>query len=504
MANYLKMATINSIQTLAERGWSRRRIARELDIDRGTVANHLKIASQDDSNPAISTAGNNPKPAISTAGRRSLCGPFSSLIEEKVGAGLEARRIHQDLVVEHGFEGSYESVKRFVRKVHGRRPEGTVRIECEPGEEAQIDFGVGAPILKPDGRRQRSWVIRVVLSCSRKAYSEAVLHQNSENFIRCLENAFRHFGGVPAILNPDNLKAAVSQADWYDPRINPKIESFCRHYGTTMIPSRPYRPQEKGKVESGVKYVKRNALKGRVFDSLEQENLFLRQWEAQVADLRIHGTVREQVQARFQRLEKAALKPLPPGLFPCYQEALRTVHRDHYVEVAKAYYKVPEEFRGRQVWVRWDARCVRVFTKSMEKIITHTRLQPGRFSSCLGCGGRKESFEKSLAYWSRRAGAIGPHCAQWAKDVGKHRGPAALRVIMGLVDLKRKHLGEELEAACLAASSREGWSLRAVKTQLERRVSQTIIDFNQQHELIRSMSDYGKIAGNPFNQNNID
>jgi len=203
MSNYLKMAKINSIQTLAERGWSRRRIARELDIDRGTVGNHLKNIPREDSNPAISTAGENPKPAISTAGRRSLCGPFSSLVEEKVDAGLEARRIHQDLVADHGFEGSYESVKRFVRKVRGRRPEGTVRIECEPGEEAQIDFGVGAPILKPDGRRQRSWVFRVVLSCSRKAYSEAVLHQSTENFIRCLENAFRHFGGVPAILNPD-------------------------------------------------------------------------------------------------------------------------------------------------------------------------------------------------------------------------------------------------------------------------------------------------------------
>ena len=221
-----------------------------------------------------------------------------------------------------------------------------------------------------------------------------------------------------------------------------------------------------------------------------------------MADQRIHGTVREQVQSRFERLEKAALKPLPSGLFPCYQEALRTVHRDHYVEVDKAYYKVPEEFRGHRVWARWDARCVRIFTKRMEKIVTHTRLEPGRFSHPLGCGGRKESFEKSLAYWQRRAGRIGPWCSRWAGGVARNRGAAALRVIMGLIDLKRKHRGEQLEAACQAASSREAWNLRAVKAQLERLSSQTIIDFNEQHELIRSMSDYGKIAGNPFGEQN--
>src|SRR5690606_22252386 len=122
------------------------------------------------------------------------------------------------------------------------------------------------------------------LSHSRKGYSEAVMRQDTETFLRCLENAFRHFGGVPAVLNVDNLKAAVIKADWYDPEINPKLAEFCRHYGVSVLPCRPATPQHKGKVERGVAYVRNNALKGRRFASLEAENLHLANWENQVAD----------------------------------------------------------------------------------------------------------------------------------------------------------------------------------------------------------------------------
>ena len=90
-----------------------------------------------------------------------------------------------------------------------------------------------------------------MLSYSRKAYSEAVWRQSTESFITCLENAFRHFGGVPKRLVIDNLKAAVARADWYDPEIHPKLQSFAQHYGTVILPTKPYTPRHKGKVESG-------------------------------------------------------------------------------------------------------------------------------------------------------------------------------------------------------------------------------------------------------------
>jgi transposase len=133
---------------------------------------------------------------------------------------LTAQRIYQDLVQEGKFGGSCESVKRFVRHLRRAEPERVWRIEVQPGEEAQVDFGLGIPVPRAEGGHRRVWVFHLVLSYSRKGYSEGVLHQSAESFIRCLENAFRALGGVPRCLNLDNLKAAVLKADWADPDLN--------------------------------------------------------------------------------------------------------------------------------------------------------------------------------------------------------------------------------------------------------------------------------------------
>lgn len=137
--------------------------------------------------------------------------------------GLSAQRVFQDLVAEHGFRAKYSSVRRYVTRLADRTPLPFRRMEVAPGEESQIDFGKGAPLIDADGRRHRTHVLRIVLSHSRRAYSEAVVRQTTDNFIRCLENAFVHFGGAPRTLVPDNLKAAVLRADWYDPDVNPKL-----------------------------------------------------------------------------------------------------------------------------------------------------------------------------------------------------------------------------------------------------------------------------------------
>jgi hypothetical protein len=156
------------------------------------------------------------------------------VIGQWIERGLSAQRIYQDLVIEHGFTGSYPSVRRFVHQQRTHLPLPFRRIEVAPAEEAQIGFGKGAPIIDAQGRRRRTHVLRVVLSHSRKAYSEVVFRQTTDNLIAVLENAFWHFGGVPKTLVPDNLKAAVIQADWYDPDLNPKLQSFCEHYGIEL------------------------------------------------------------------------------------------------------------------------------------------------------------------------------------------------------------------------------------------------------------------------------
>ncbi len=170
--------------------------------------------------------------------KSSECEPYRELIKAKLQQGLSAKRIHQDLVAEQHFPAKYHSVRRFVKRLGASEPLPFRRLECAPGEEAQVDFGTAAPIVEPDGKRRRPHVLRIVLSHSRKAYRDVVLRQTTDNFLMCLENAFWHFGGVPKTLVLDNLRAAVTNPDWFDPDINPKVRSFAEHYGIAILPTK--------------------------------------------------------------------------------------------------------------------------------------------------------------------------------------------------------------------------------------------------------------------------
>lgn len=543
MSNYLKVNLQTTVRSLYEQGWSCRRIARELGINRRTAQRYaivpvgsggadepkcnISIAGSEvveGSNCTISTLGSEgaeeAKCAISIAGsapvdevrarvddgeaaaagesslavgRQSKCAGYEAAIATKLEAGLSAQRIYQDLVGAGGFAGSYQSVKRYVQKLKARAPRRVWRVESPPGEEMQVDFGVGAPLEIGEGKTRRSWVFRVVLSYSRKGYSEAVLRQDTETFLRCLENAVRGFGGTPLLVNLDNLKAAILQADWFDPEVNPKLAAFCRHYGMNVLPCRPYTPQHKGKIERGICYVRSNALKGRRFASLGAQNFFLAEWEKNVADTRIHGTTRQQIGACFEE-ERAHLQPLPSSLFPCYQEARRSVHRDSYVELGKAYYEAPPEYIGRAVWVRWDGRMVRILNERLEQIAIHPRLEPGQFSRCLGTAGASGPVLKSCRYWIDRASLFGEACGNWSRQIFEQRGPQALRAIIALCGLSAKHHAGAIDRVCARACAEGLWRYKDLRRLLEHGAGavQPPLPFAEEHPLIRDLQSYAQ------------
>jgi transposase len=509
MSNVLKVNKQETIRSLYEKGWSQRRIAEELGLNRRTVGRHaakctrqVTPGSEGDSKCTGEVTLGSPEVAVvkKAAGGgkvRSECAGHGEVIEGKVSKGLSAQRIYQDLVGEHGFRASYQSVKRYVGKLKARQPKRVWRIECPPGEEVQVDFGLGAMIEnEADRRRRRSWVFRMVLSYSRKGYSEAVMRQDTETFLRCLENAFRYFGGAAAVLNLDNLKAAVLNADWYDPEINPKLADFCRHYGVSVMPCRPGIPQHKGKVESGVKYVRNNGLKGHAFKSLGAENAHLAQWETHVADKRIHGTTCKQVGALFEE-ERAHLQPLPISLFPIYQEAMRTVGRDSFVEVARSFYEVPPEYIGNRVWARWDGRVVRIFNERREQVQMHTRLEPGKFSRTLGCAGMSHPVHVSCRLWVERVGMLGRWCGLWAQGSVDRRGPEALRSIMGLWGLRKTHSSASVNQACEQAVAGGLKRLKDIKRLLGTPGQrQEELAFQESHPLIRDLGVYGEFINN--------
>ncbi|HOX60106.1 MAG TPA: IS21 family transposase [Verrucomicrobiota bacterium] len=542
MANHLKMAKVQTIQVLREQGWSYRRIARELGVGRNTVKKYVELNragtdppggldGQTEPNPPTGSDGQtepnlptgsdgqtepNPpagfghaEPAVS--GPASRCEPYRERILAALEQGLSAQRIWQDLRDE-GFADGYDSVKRYVRRLGQAGPEPFRRMECAPGEQAQVDFGTGAPVVIPADqplpmgvktRRRKTHVFRVVLSHSRKAYSEVVYRQTAEQFIRCLENAFWHFGGVPRTLVIDNLKAAVTKADWFDPELTPKIQSFCKHYGTVILPTKIRTPRHKGKTERGVGYVQDNALKGRTFASLADQNRYLLDWERTVADTRIHGTTQKQVKKCFEERERPALLPLPVNRFPSFAEGKRKVNRDGHIEVAKAYYSVPPEHLGQSVWVRWDSHTVRIFDHRFKQVEFHALKGPGEFSTHdRNIPPQKRSgIERGAAYHLTRAHLIGSHTGQWAEQMIQQRGIEGVRVLLGLLSLSQRHPADAIEQACETALTHGAYRLKTLRVLIKRRGDrQEQFEFIDEHPIIRSLSDYGDLVHAAFNK----
>jgi transposase len=545
MSNLLKVAMIDAILSLHRQGLSQRRIARELGVNRETVARYLSevgtapkpgnappgsSAAEAEPKPANASSGSSaaeaePKPANAPPGsatidpavdrcvaapglpsdrtgrhrgRTSECEPWRDVIQSKCELGLSAQRIYQDLTTEHNFTGTYYSIRRFVRSLVSRHELPFRRLECGPGDEAQVDFGSGAPVVGPDGKRRKMHLFRIVLSHSRKAYSEVVHHQTTDDFLRCLENAFRHFSGAPRRLVLDNLRAAVKKADWFEPELNPKVRSFGEHYGVVLLPTRPYTPRHKGKVEKSVGYAQDNALKGRVFSSTADQNSFLLEWELTVADTRIHGTTRRQVGRHFADVERQALLSLPAEPFPSFHEERRTVHRDGHIEVKRAYYAVPPEYLGRVVWVRWDAHLVRIFNERMERIAVHTKREPGGFSTPpeFIAAEKISAVEHGAArLLSRIAVRLGPKSAAWAEAMVEARGIEGTRVLIGLLSLAGHYSTHAVEQACETALGYAAFHLRTIRALVKRQgPKQEMLPFLSVHPVIRPLSEYEQFA----------
>jgi len=286
--------------------------------------------------------------------------------------------------------------------------------------------------------------------------------------------------------------------------------SFCEHYGTVILPTKPAMPRHKGKIEAGIKYVQANGLAGKQFVSLGAQNVHLAHWEQTVADTRIHGTTRQQVRAHFLSVEKPKLLPLPASLFPVFSEAPRKIHRDGYAEVDKAYYSVPPEYVRRKVWARWDAKMVRLFNDRMEAIAVHVRQEPGKFKTDPAHihDHKRTLIERGAEWILERCRLLGQGAGTWAETLYQQRGAESLRVLQGLLALAEKHPAPQLDHACQLALTHGAWHLRVVRELLARPVAQEQFAFIETHPLIRDLSAYDNLVPVCFspvpqsNQNN--
>jgi transposase len=253
VGNVLKMDKRQQIESLHKLGYGIRAIHRMTGIHRKTISRWIVSGSEplpvaSDESAQQPTWCSDHQPEDPPPQSKSSVEPYRTEITEKFSEGMSAQRIYQDLVEEHSFIGGYDAVRRFVQKLKTTVPKYYARLVHTPGEEAQVDFGTGAPVLK-EGKYRRCWLFKMTLSFSGHSYEELVWKQDVETFIRCHERAFQFFGGVPTSIKLDNLKSGVLHASLYDPELNPVYLAFASHWGFAANPCPPYRPEHKGKVE---------------------------------------------------------------------------------------------------------------------------------------------------------------------------------------------------------------------------------------------------------------
>ena len=361
----LRGRAVQQIYALAGQGRSVREIARMLGVSRNSVRKYLRA-------PEVPTA--KPRPP-----RPSRLDPYKDYVRVRLADGLDNCVVLLRELRARGYDGGISILKDYVRPFRRRlQAVPTVRFETEPGEQAQVDLGAFR-YEQPDGTTRQVYGFVLVLSWSRALYLEFVRRADLPTFLRCHLGAFAALGGVPRRCLYDNTKLVVLERDAAgEPLWTPRFLDFALRVGFAPQLCRPYRPQTKGRVESGIKYVRGNFWPTGRFADLADLNAQAQAWAEGVANARLHGTTRERPVDRLAA-EQAHLRTLPEaGRLAPFLREVRRVGRDGYVPWGGAWYGVSWARAGQMVEVQADAETVQLWAAE-QRLAVHPRAsRPGQ------------------------------------------------------------------------------------------------------------------------------
>ena len=486
-----------TIETLLGKGASQHEISRRTGVDRKTIRRYAAA-----SNSPMATGGKAgeeqippPRPPAQAPKRASsACEAHRAWIEEQVQLGRNAQAIYQDLVERFGFAHQYNSVKRFVRRLKARDPERFDVLESLPGEEAQVDFGLGALTLQANGKYRRPYLFVMTLKYSGKSFRKVVWKAHAQTWARLHEEAFRTFGGSVAYVVLDNLKQGVIRPDLYEPELNAVYAALLAHYGVVADACRVGDPDRKGTVENAIQHTQNTALKGRKFDSLEAQNQWLAHWEERWAAPRIHGRKKRQVLAMFEE-ERPSLRSLPAQRFRSFKQETRTVDDAGLVQVERAYYAALPAPLHTEVTVRIYERQIEILDALGNVLRRHEKTGKGQY--VLPEEDRIFNPSRETARLLAKVTRIGPRSTELARDIFARRGRPGQRAIYGLANLARRYARADIEAACEKVLTLSSPSYQAVKRLLAQRAAATATataaeptDLTQAGAGIRPVDDY--------------
>ncbi len=371
-ADVIRQGEFQAIQVLKREGMKKRKVAQILGMDRKTVQKYWKKACWE-------------KRALGKKG--SILDPWREHLLKRAPETDYCAQVCFLELGRMGYKGSYGPVKKFIQPLREERrwlEEATMRFETAPGKQAQVDWG--STVVELGGERVRIHLFAMVLGYSRRIYVRAERDEKLPAFLGCHEQAFQWFGGLTLTVLYDNPKTVCLSRDFEGKEIgwNAQFLDFARYWGYEPRLCKPYRARTKGKVESGIKYVKYNffALYGRVFLDLEELNQKLESWALEIADERIHGTTHEKPRERFKG------EPLMPveGKAPYRIQAdiTRIIPRDAQVVYKTNRYSVPWKLAGREAVLLESGERLAIYVD--ENLVANHPLLGGKWRQSLIAG----------------------------------------------------------------------------------------------------------------------
>ena len=512
----MKLHLQTTIWTLLKAGSTQRQIERATGISRHTIRAYKKKFDSQSPDPAPDPASAPiqtappwpPTPPPERGTGASICEPYRDYIEAQLRLKRNSMAIYQDLVDQFGFTGAYNSVKRFVAKLRFREPEQFDRLVFSPGEEMQVDYGEGALTRVPGTARYRKPRLFVAtLRYSRRSFRYVVWKSSQETWARLHEQAWRYFGGSCRYVVLDNLKEGVLKPDIHEPELNPVFAAMLKHYDVVGDPARVRDPNRKGTVENAIGHTQATALKGRRFETIEEQNDFLAHWEVTWAATRIHGIERRQVQAMFEE-EKPHLQTLPIVGMQYFTESQRTVYDDTCVRVDHSSYAARPAPIGSLVLVRIFEHRIEIRDLQTKSLLrTHPRSQrPG--SVILPNEERVFNPSRETLQILNQAKDIGEQAHRLCQMLFGIEGRVGQRKLWGIVGLGRTYPRRLVNSACERAMLDGVYSYKHVKALTERLVADALaaidaapdaspaqaeLPLTQEHPLIRSPDEYADL-----------
>jgi transposase len=385
----------------------------------------------------------------------------------------EYRAVHPE---GYGRSQFFQMYRVFAKTLHP-----VMRLEHKAGEKLFVDFSGDRPayVDKATGEIITVELFVAVLGASSRTFALAVPDQKIPSWIKAHIQAFEYYGGLPAIVVPDNLRSGVTSACIYDPEINPVYADLAAHYQVAVLPARAYKPRDKAKAENGVLHVQRRilaALRHHTFFSLNELNAAIAEELVKLNAKPMQGVGKSR-QELFVEMDQSALKPLPPTRFEVYLWKKAKVNLDYHIAVEHNFYSVPYTLIHKEVEVHLTAACVEILLQG-KRVASHPRSYGKGVFSTLEAH-RPHEHKKYLEWTPERM-------RQWGQSIGTHTAALMEKIIasqlqpehgfrrcLGILRLAKTYGPERLECACQLALEIGAMRYRSIKSILEKNLEKT-------------------------------